>query len=128
MKKKLSRVMSTRTPARPPHRWRGGALRILSMISSMALLDGVVRVHLDLELDELRRGRPLLLRPLEIHPGEEVGDRLGGEILHRSLSAHQLHPGVGSLASLLDQPPHPPGGPDDALQPAHELGHVLVTG
>jgi len=45
----------------------------------MAILDGVVRVHLDLELDDAGGGASLLLGFLEIDPGEEIGDRAGGE-------------------------------------------------
>src|SRR5512143_2892642 len=97
-------VSSTRTAARPPHRWRGGAFRTLSMISSMAVLDGVVRGHVDLELHDAWRaggGRSgsgcLRLGLLEVHAGEEVGDGLGGEVLHRALPAHQLDPGGGRV-------------------------------
>src|SRR5262249_43785859 len=121
-------VMTTRSAASPPHRWRGGAFRTLSMISSMAVLDGVVRGHVDLELHDAwcvaggALTRRLRLGLLEIHAGEEVGDGLGGEVLHRALAAHQLDAGGGRVALLLDEPTHAPRSPDDALQRAHELG------
>src|SRR5678816_1177034 len=100
------------------------------MSSSMTVLDGVVRVHVDLEVDGPRPtwGGSLLLRALEVHPAEEVGDRAGGKVLHRSLTAHQLHPGSGRVTLLLDEPAHAAGSPDDALQGTHELRHVLVAG